>query len=83
VSFTPEITGTRVQLVSSGWERMGDDARRGYGGYGMGWGAVLSKYAERFSAPLLLFNSVSAAINLAGQRGSLVRKSLGKMTSVR
>jgi uncharacterized protein YndB with AHSA1/START domain len=79
VSFTAEPTGTRVQLVSSGWERLGEEARRGYDGYRMGWGTVLSKYAERFSAQLLLFNSFSAAINLIGQRDKHVRRSLGRM----
>jgi hypothetical protein len=79
VSFVPEASGTRVELVSSGWERVGAEARRGYGSYGTGWNAVLGTFAERFSAPALLFYSVSAAINLVGQRGTVIRKSLGRM----
>jgi uncharacterized protein YndB with AHSA1/START domain len=79
VSFTPENAGTRVELVSSGWERMGDAARRSRGGYQVGWGAILDRYAGRFSAGELLFFAIAWGIDLAGQRGKFMRNSLGRI----
>ena len=79
VSFTPEATGTRLELVSSGWERMGDAARRSRGGYAIGWGAILDRYAERFSAGELLFFAIAWGIDVTGQRGKFMRNSLGRV----
>jgi uncharacterized protein YndB with AHSA1/START domain len=48
VTFTSEGTGTRVDLVHSGWERFDDPAgatRADYGGEN-GWTQVLGLYAE-------------------------------------
>ena len=79
ITFSPEGEGTRVDLVSTGWEKMGDKARAARGGYHLGWGLVLNRFAGRFSPLLLFFGAMSAGITLIGQRGKFVRTSLGKM----
>lgn len=79
VRFLPEGTGTRVELVSSGWEKMGKAARSAYGAYGLNWGAALSRFANRFSGVVALFSVMSAGIDLIGQRGSFMRGSRGLM----
>ena len=47
VTFTPVADGTRVDLVQTGWERLGEhaeDARASYDAEA-GWTAVLAEYA--------------------------------------
>jgi uncharacterized protein YndB with AHSA1/START domain len=79
VTFTAEGGGTRVELVSTGWEKMGDAARRARSGYRLTWGAALATYAGRFSGALLFFRAMAVAIDLTRQRGSFVRGSQGRM----
>jgi uncharacterized protein YndB with AHSA1/START domain len=79
ITFSPEPDGTLVELVSTGWENMGDKARATRGGYQLGWGLVLDRFAGRFRPVLLFFGAMSAGITLIGQRGKFVRTSLGKM----
>ena len=81
VRFVAYGAGTRVELVSSGWERMGKRAQRAYGAYRMNWGATLDRFANRFSGVVVLFSIMSAGIDLIGQRGSFIRNSHGKMAS--
>ena len=59
VSFHPEGPGTRVELVSTGWERLGARGRREQRGYSIGCGSVLDTYAGRSSAVLILFAIIS------------------------
>jgi uncharacterized protein YndB with AHSA1/START domain len=82
VSFTPDGTGTHVELVSRGWEKMSRDANRARGGYRLTWGIALDKFASRLSGPHILFVAMAATIDLIGQRGTFVRDSLGRMPSV-
>jgi uncharacterized protein YndB with AHSA1/START domain len=49
VTFTPSGNGTSVELVHTGWERLGDDAATQYGNYDGGWDFVLSKYTNRLA----------------------------------
>ncbi len=79
VSFLAEGTGTQVELVSTGWENMGAEARRTHGGYQMSWKAALDSFAGRFSGMMLFFNAMSVAIDLTGGRKSFVRNSLSRM----
>jgi uncharacterized protein YndB with AHSA1/START domain len=79
ITFSPEGDRTRVDLVSTGWEKMSDKAQRTRGGYQLGWGLVLDRFAGRFRAVLLFFGAMSAGITLIGQRGKFIRESLGKM----
>jgi uncharacterized protein YndB with AHSA1/START domain len=44
VTFTADGDGTRVDVVHSGWERLGAKAREAANDYGGGWGFVLSKF---------------------------------------
>ena len=46
VSFTPDGEGTRVEIVHTGWERLGPDFRERMAGYDKGWGTVLDLFAE-------------------------------------
>lgn len=64
VRFVPEGTGTRVELTSTGWEKLGKRARAARRGYGIGWGSVLATYAERRSAAMVIFSILSGAITL-------------------
>ena len=59
VSFHPEGAGTRVELISTGWERLGARGRREQKGHSIGWGSVLDVYAGRSSAVILLFGVLS------------------------
>lgn len=79
VTFTPEGTGTRVELVSRGWEKMGPAAKGARGGYTLTWGAALDRYAGRYGVTYFFFVAMSAAIDVMGQRGSFMRNSLGGM----
>jgi uncharacterized protein YndB with AHSA1/START domain len=79
ITFVPERAGTRVVLVSSGWEKMGAKARSSHGGYGMTWTAVLARFGRRFSAVTLVFQAMSAAITALGQRQSFIDGSRGRM----
>ena len=79
VRFLPNGVGTRVELTSSGWEKMGKSAQRAYGAYRLNWGAALDRFAERFSGVVVLFSVMSAGIDLIGQRGNFIRNSHGRM----
>ena len=79
ITFSPEGEGTRVDLVSTGWEKMSDKARATRGGYQLGWGLVLDRFAGRFRPVMLFFSAMSFGITLIGQRGKFVRTSLGRM----
>ncbi len=45
-TFTAEDDGTRVEVVHSGWERIGPDFRERMAGYQEGWGTVLDIFAD-------------------------------------
>lgn len=47
VRFTAEGTGTRLELIHTGWERLGADARKARRGYPLGWVYVLNCWAGR------------------------------------
>lgn len=79
VTFTPEPTGTRVDLVSRNWELMGDKARKSYNGFKLAWKGALAAYAGRVSAALVLFAAISAAISVTGGRSRFIRESRGHL----
>ncbi|MEX2124021.1 MAG: SRPBCC domain-containing protein [Woeseia sp.] len=62
VTFTPAGAGTRVELTSSGWERLGAKGRRERKGYNIGWGSVMATYAGQRSVALVVFAIISAAL---------------------
>lgn len=82
VSFRPEGAGTRVELVSTGWDTMRDaTARRSRGGYAIGWPAILARYAGRFSAGEVSFYAMSWMIDLTRQRDTFMRNSRGRVNA--
>jgi uncharacterized protein YndB with AHSA1/START domain len=46
VTFTPDGNRTRVELVHTGWERLGDGMAEAVESYGSGWETVLARYVE-------------------------------------
>ena len=46
ITFTPDGTGTRVDLVHTGWERLGDRVADAVASYDSGWETVLGRYVE-------------------------------------
>jgi len=54
VRFTPVPSGTRLDLVHTGWERYGPEAKKAHRGYGLGWAYVLNHWAGRRRAPVNL-----------------------------
>ena len=65
IRFTPEGSGTRVELSSTGWERLGVKGGRARKGYNIGWGSVLDVFAGRRSAAIVIFGLISGAMTLA------------------
>jgi uncharacterized protein YndB with AHSA1/START domain len=49
LTFQPEGGGTRVELVHSGWERLGDQAQARHEEYDQGWDFVLGQYVQQAS----------------------------------
>ncbi len=45
VAFYPDGPHTRVELIHSGWEHVGPNAKYGAGEFGRGWDEVLAAYA--------------------------------------
>lgn len=50
VEFLPEGDATRVRLVHSGWEAMGDAGANSRKQYFSGWDVVLDQYAAKLAA---------------------------------
>lgn len=59
--FTAEGSGTLVELISTGWERLGPNAAKMRKAYDIGWGSVLDAYAGRWSMVIPLFRVMSGA----------------------
>ncbi len=79
VTFTPEASGTRVDLVSRNWEAMGDKARKSYNGFKLAWEGVLAAYAGRFSMARAFMVAISAGISATGGRNRFIRGSRGHL----
>jgi uncharacterized protein YndB with AHSA1/START domain len=47
VRFEREGSGTRLTLTHTGWERLGDQARKARRGYPIGWEYVMQVFAGR------------------------------------
>lgn len=54
VRFTPDGTGTHVELVHSGWEALGTLARTARRGYPIGWAYMLRVFAHQRSSPVVI-----------------------------
>jgi uncharacterized protein YndB with AHSA1/START domain len=79
VTFDVDGRGTRVTLVSSGWDRMTGAALRSRGGYRIGWGGILGRFAGKLTRGELLFYGIALAIDGTGGRGQFMRNSLGRI----
>lgn len=62
LTFTPTDSGTRVDLISTHWERWGDGAGRARRGYGVGWGHVLNLWAGRRTFGMAVLGAIAASI---------------------
>lgn len=88
VTFSPEGSGTRVELVSTGWEKLGAKGRRAQKGYSIGWGSVLDVFAgRRGGAAMVIFGLVSGAITLflrvTGKLERTIDQSGGRLPDIR
>lgn len=85
VRFSADGTGTRVELISSGWERLGQKGRGMRKGYDLGWGSVLSTYSERWSLVMMIFTVISRVMTLGlqvtGRLDAEIDKAAGRMTA--
>jgi uncharacterized protein YndB with AHSA1/START domain len=65
VTFTAEPDGgTRVVLVSDGWEKLGSAATRARRAYSLGWDGILAVFAERRTFAVVAFGLLSHAVTL-------------------
>jgi hypothetical protein len=80
VRFVPDGTGTRVELVHSGWEAMGDLAKTARNGYPIGWAYVLRLYGGLRWSPVVLgigalqFLLQPLAARMAAKAGPMVTR---------
>ena len=56
--FHPEGSGTRLELIATGWENWGKGAERARRGYQVGWGLVLNLWAGRITMRMRLINAI-------------------------
>jgi uncharacterized protein YndB with AHSA1/START domain len=65
VTFAAEPdSGTRVVLVSAGWEKLGSAGKRERRMYSLGWGGILAVFAERRTFAVIVFGLLSHAVTL-------------------
>ena len=87
VTFTPEGSGTRVRLLSTGWERLGAKGKSARKGYDIGWGSVLDNWAGKRSAAFVIFGVLSRVITLyyrvTGKLETEINKAGGRLYSHR
>ena len=83
VRFTPEGDGTLVELISTGWERLGPNASKMRKGYNIGWGSVLDAYAGQWSMVIPLFRVMAgvqrAWLKLTGRLDREINASGGRL----
>lgn len=83
VRFTPEGEGTLVELISTGWERLGPDASKMRKGYDIGWGSVLDAYAGQWSLVIPLFRVMAGAqrswLKVTGRLDQQINASGGRL----
>jgi uncharacterized protein YndB with AHSA1/START domain len=86
VSFVKEKQGTRVVLVSSGWEKLGAGASRERKGYSVGWGSILETFAGRRTAVVMVFailsHTITFFLKVTGRLDAEIEKAGGRMPPV-
>lgn len=83
VRFHPEGSGTRLELVSSGWENWGRGAKGARRGYDVGWGYVLNVWADRRTAKMSVLDGVVKIMGLVqklrGGQAAAIAKAGGEI----
>ncbi len=80
VRFIPDGSGTRVELLHTGWEALGDLAKTARNGYPIGWAYVLRLYADRRHSPMVIAIGVlqwllqPLAARMAAKAGPMVTR---------
>ena len=72
VRFEAEGELTRVQLVHTGFERLGSEAKKARRGYPIGWAYVLGLYAEK-RGPFMWFVGAVTSLLMSIREGRKVR----------
>jgi uncharacterized protein YndB with AHSA1/START domain len=62
--FHPEASGTRLELVSSGWENWGKGAKGARRGYDLGWWQVLNLFAGRRTLGMAVLGAMMRLVAL-------------------
>ena len=78
IHFTPEASGTRVELVSDKWENWGKNAHRARKGYDIGWAYVLNVWAGQRTAKMAVLDGLGLVMRgvellRGGKRASIAR----------
>lgn len=83
LTFHPEGSGTRLELVSSGWENWGKGAKGARRGYDLGWGYVLNVWAGTRTVRMGLLDGLAAAMGflqrLRGGRAATIARAGGEI----
>lgn len=68
VLFTAQGDRTRVELRHSGFERLGEMARRARRGYPLGWAYVLGLYAQKRGPFMILVSALTSTMMAIARR---------------
>lgn len=83
LTFHPEGSGTRLELVSSGWEKWGKGAPRARRGYDLGWAGVLNTWAGRRTLGMRALEGLMALMSFVqrfrGGRAAVIARSGGEL----
>jgi uncharacterized protein YndB with AHSA1/START domain len=83
IEFLAEGRGTRLELISTGWERWGRRARMARRGYDTGWGYILGVWAGKRTVRMYALELVTSALNLGmrlfGGRDAEIARAKGEM----
>ena len=85
--FHPEGSGTRLELIATGWENWGKGAERARRGYQVGWGLVLNLWAGRITMRMRLitgdWEGRAASVDLAWRQGGTDQQCGGRSARLR
>lgn len=83
LTFHPEGSGTRLELVSSGWERWGKGARGARRGYDLGWGYMLDLWSGKRTWRMGLLDALARVLGfvqkLRGGHAAAIAKAGGEI----
>lgn len=84
LTFHAEGAGTRLELVSDGWERWGKGAKGARRGYDLGWGHVLDLWAGKRTLKMALLDGLAALMGivqkLRGGHAASIERSGGELS---